>query len=77
MRQTFFFILWLMRSIKGDVNLIKKLLYKYKNKLKICLLIAVLTCTGKIQDLQMDRSLYVFKPIIMLCYIALTYRRIS
>ena len=53
-----------MRCMKEDVNLIKKLAYKYKNKLKICLLLAILACTGKIQDLQMDRSLYVFNPII-------------
>jgi hypothetical protein len=60
--------------MKEDVNLIKKLIYKHKNKLKICLLLAVSTCTGKIQYLQMDRNLYVFKSIISgtLCYIALT-----
>jgi hypothetical protein len=49
--------------MKENVNLIKKLLYKYKNKLKKYLLLSVLTSIGKIQDLQMDRSLYVFKPI--------------
>jgi hypothetical protein len=41
--------------MKEDVNLIKKLLGKYKNKLKICLLLATV--------LQMDRKLYFFKPI--------------
>jgi hypothetical protein len=50
--------------MKKDVNLINKLAYKYKNKLKICLLLAILACNGKIQDLQMDRSLYVFNSII-------------
>jgi len=49
--------------MKEDVNVIKKLLYEYKNKFKICLLLAVLICTGEIQD--------------MLCYIALKYRKIS
>jgi len=53
-----------MRSMKEDVNLIKTLLHKYKNILKICLLLSVLTFTGKIKDLQMDRSLYIFKPNI-------------
>jgi len=56
--------------MKEDVNLIKKLLYEYTNKLKICLLLSVLTFTGKIQDLQMDRSLYVYKPIIY-CHVML------
>ena len=59
-----FFILCLMRSMKEDANFIKRLLYEYKNNLKICLLLSILTFTGIIQDLQMDRNLYVFKPII-------------
>jgi len=43
--------------MEEDANLIKKLLYEYKNILKIYLLLSLLTFTGKIQGLQMDMSL--------------------